>query len=414
MLGMATGPHRWLFVDMNAYFASVEQQDRPELRGRPVGVVPVADTDRTCVIAASYEAKRAGVKTGTRVGDARRLCPGLVLVKARPRFYVQVHQRILRAVEQVAPIERVYSIDEWAVRLLGRERDEAVALGLGRRCKQAIAQQVGDQLRCSVGVAPTRLLAKIACELEKPDGLTALPPEALPGRLLHLSPDDLPGISRGVLRRLYRHGVTDIAGLWNMPREEARRVWGSVQGEHWWCGFHGLDMPEVKTHRSTMGHAHVLPPEFRSEEGAHAILTRLLHKAAHRLRHHGYFAHALHAFVDYGSRGLWNDSVALPACQDTLTLVEHLERLWRRRPPSPPGAPPLKVGVTLGDLTSADQTPGLLFPPQRHRQALGRVFDRVNQRFGGHTLYLGGMHRARHAMDDKIAFGRVPDEPSLL
>src|SRR5262245_53022329 len=104
----------WLFTDMDAYFASVEQHLRPELRGRPVGVIPV-ETESTCVIAASYDAKRYGVKTGTGVRDARRLCPGIKLVKARPSIYVEKHHELLRSVDQIAQVEKVYSIDEWSV-----------------------------------------------------------------------------------------------------------------------------------------------------------------------------------------------------------------------------------------------------------------------------------------------------------
>ncbi|KXK13248.1 MAG: Nucleotidyltransferase/DNA polymerase involved in DNA repair [Armatimonadetes bacterium OLB18] len=119
-----------MYLDLNAYFASVEQQERPDLRGRPVAVVPmIADT--TFVIAASYEAKRFGVSTGTRVGDAKRMCPGLVLTPARGRVYVQYHDRILEAVERILPIERVCSIDEMYFKLLGEERRPAPSDGVG-------------------------------------------------------------------------------------------------------------------------------------------------------------------------------------------------------------------------------------------------------------------------------------------
>src|SRR5882672_3697936 len=119
----------WMLIDMNSYFASVEQHLRPELRDRMVAVIPV-ESENTCVIAASYNAKRFGVKTGTRVSDARKLCPEIVLVKARPDIYVKVHHAILRSIDQCLPVHKVYSIDEWAIRLLGEEqkRERAIAL----------------------------------------------------------------------------------------------------------------------------------------------------------------------------------------------------------------------------------------------------------------------------------------------
>ena len=136
----------WLFVDLNSYFASVEQEVRPELRGRPVGVVPMM-ADTTVCIAASYEAKAHGVRTGTIVADAKRMCPDLVLVEARHELYVDYHHRIVEAVESCLPVTAVLSIDEMACRLMGRERPLLAAMELGRRVKATIREKVGPTLR---------------------------------------------------------------------------------------------------------------------------------------------------------------------------------------------------------------------------------------------------------------------------
>src|SRR6201987_2515705 len=160
---------RWLFLDLNSYFASVEQELRPELRGRPIAVVPVM-ADTTCAIAASYEAKAFGVRTGTQVGEAKRMCPGIELVEARHELYVDYHKRIVEAVETCVPVSTFMSIDEMACSLMGREQPLMAALDLARRIKQTIQRDVGSPLRCSVGLAPTRYLAKIASDMEKPDG----------------------------------------------------------------------------------------------------------------------------------------------------------------------------------------------------------------------------------------------------
>ena len=164
----------WLFVDLNSYFASVEQEVRPDLRGRPVGVVPMM-ADTTVCIAASYEAKAFGVKTGTMVGDAKRMCPEIVLVEARHELYVDYHHRVVEAVESCLPVTAVLSIDEMACRLMGRERPLLAAMELGRKVKATIREKVGPMLRSSVGLATNRYLAKVASDMEKPDGLIALP-----------------------------------------------------------------------------------------------------------------------------------------------------------------------------------------------------------------------------------------------
>src|SRR6202142_889127 len=142
---------KWLFLDLNSYFASVEQELRPELRDRPMAVVPLL-ADTTCCIAASYEAKKYGVRTGTQVGEAKRLCPGIVLVEARHELYVDYHYRVVEAVESCLPVTSVMSIDEMACRLLGKEQPLLSALELARQVKDAV-RQVGSTLRCSVGLA---------------------------------------------------------------------------------------------------------------------------------------------------------------------------------------------------------------------------------------------------------------------
>lgn len=420
-------PLRWLMVDMNSYFAAVEQQFRPELRGRPVGVLPV-ETEHTCCIAASAEAKAHGVKTGTRVPDARRLCPGITLVKARPDFYVKVHRDILAAVDTEAPIHEVVSIDEFTVRLGRGQRDDASAAALAKRIKRAIAGGVGERLRCSVGIAPTVLLAKIASNLEKPDGLTVLHARDVTERLADWKLTDLTGVSHGMAARLHRAGVHDVPALWNLSPADARRIWGGEPGLRYWYALHGHDCPPAATHRHSLGHGHVLPGNLRNPRDARGVMVRLLHKAAHRLRHEGYVAHRLVASIRYepprhpqragsdrrGEAGaVWHDEIALPGCRDTLTIVQHFARLWDRRPPgfcSDHIGRPKKVSVTLTGLEPHASATGSLFQPQAHRDRLGDVFDRVNTRFGPHMLHLAAMHHTRHAMDDKIAFGRVPDE----
>lgn len=401
----------WLFLDMDNYFASVEQQARPELRGRAVGVLPVM-SEGSCCIAASAQAKRRGVKTGTRVFDARRRCPQIVFVEARPAYYVAVHKRIKAAIETVVPIDKVWSIDEVAVKLLGKEREPASAMAIGRRVKAAVCEAVGECLTCSVGLAPTRLLAKVACELGKPDGLCALPLEKLPEAIETLELTDLPGINVGVRARLHRKGICTIRELYAMSAQQAQEAWGSIEGRRYWMALHGQEPDLPPEHRRMFTHANVLAPELRTERGAHSVMTRLLHKAAARLRCHGYVAHTLWASVKYADDGRWADEIALPACQDTVTVVEHFERIWKRKRCS---GKPTKVSIGVGRLEPVHCATGRLFDGVDHRRSLGTIIDTINQKFGNHSVYLGGMHDiADKEMQDKIAFGRVPDERATM
>lgn len=388
---------------MNSFFASVEQHERPELRGRPVGVIPV-ETDRTCVIAASYDAKRLGIGVGTSVREARALCPGIVLVKARPARYVEVHEALKVSVDRCAPIHKVYSIDEWSVRLMGGEQEVGRALALGRRIQAQLREDFSEWLSCSVGIAPTRLLAKIACDLRKPNGLTVLAAEDMPGRLEHLALEELCGIARGMAERLRAHGVCTVRELWDMDRAQAVRAWGSVVGGQWWAGFHGIDEPEPRTRRRSMGHANVLEPRFRNAAGVRQMLTRLLARLGVRLRSEGYVATRLHCQVRYsgesGGRGVER---VLPGVQDTPALLEVLYGVLDAWGPHP--GVPLQVGVTVSGLEPVSQ---LLFVPDDPAQRLSEAMDSINARWGSTSVYFGSMHGCCHEMDDKIAFGRIP------
>lgn len=392
-------------LDMNSYFASVEQQFRPELRGRPVAVVPVM-AENTCAIAASYEAKRYGVRTGTKVFEARRLCPGLEIVEARPPLYVQTHEKILAAVDSVLPIHKVTSIDEMFCKMGLRQRELDEAFSVAQQVKEAIHERVGEHLLCSIGLAPNRFLAKIAGKMQKPDGLTALSQEDLPHKLYSLSLRDLTGIGKRMHARLERHGISTVEQLCACSRDQLRRIWKGVVGERWWYALRGYDLPETPTRRRTLGHSHVLPPEFRTPEGAKAVLIRLVHKAAARLRKLGYWAGGMAVSLSYARREKWKSATPLVPCQDTQTMVQALSALWKLR--SAAGTPH-KVAVVLYDLVHDTCRTPPLFTEDSRRSGLAQAMDIVNGRFGSNAVYLAAMHRSLHTAPSRIAFTHIPD-----
>lgn len=397
-----------LYLDLNSYFASVEQQARPELRGRPVGVAPVM-AETSCCIAASYEAKRHGVKTGTGIGEARELCPGIAIVQARPALYVEYHHRIVAAVESCAPIEGVWSIDEMSVELTGSQRRREVAERLARAMKQAIHVQVGEVLHCSVGIAPNRYLAKTASNMQKPDGLTVIEPGELPHVLHRLELGDLNGIGRHMLERLHTHGITTVEQLCAASKHKLRAVWGGVEGERMHARLRGEHVPLPPTRRSSVGHSHVLPPELRSEPAALAVLYRLLHKAAMRLRHENLLAGGLMVQMKYVNGMAWGEKTRFAPTDDTLGFIDRLAQLWALRPKM--RTRPLWVGVTLVRLEEAHAQSLDLFAPEHARGALDTVVDRINLRFGPSTVYFGGAHLAlaSHAAPMRISFTHIPD-----
>jgi DNA polymerase IV len=398
-------PLLYLFVDMNAYFASVEQELNPSLRGKPIAVAPVV-VNSSCCIAASYEAKNWGIKTGTRVGEAHLLCPGLIVVQARPRVYVEMHHRIVDAVESCFHVDSVLSIDEMIGVLSVSERNPSKARALGNKIKHAIRSLAGRTLCCSVGIAPNRFLAKVAAEMQKPDGLTIIQGRDLPDILYSLKLTDLPGIGARMEVRLLSYGVSTIKQLYKLSEHDLGQIWGSVVGRRWWYHLRGYDLPVQETARSSVGHSHVLPPEFRTEAGAYAVLLRLVHKAACRLRAYCYWTERFSASVRYMNRALWHDDVQISPCQDTLTLVEILNELWRKKEIT---GTPIKVSVTLSNLIASESVTRSLFPEREKRLLLARAMDELNHKFGNDTIYLAGIYTSRNTAPERIAFTSIPE-----
>jgi len=404
----------WLFVDMNSYFASVEQQVQPRLRGRPVAVVPV-EAETTCCIAASYEAKAFGVRTGTKVNEARHLCPDIVFVKATTARYVHFHKRIVAAVDSVLPVEQVHSIDEMSCRLTAGQREHQAAIEIGLAVKQAIAEQVGAFLKCSVGLAPNRLLAKVASDMQKPDGLTLLPRNELPHILFGLDLQDLPGIGQQMLRRLHRAGIRTIQQLTEASPERLRMVWQNINGERWWHLLRGEDIREAPTQKRSIGHSHVLSPADRTDDRAYEILLKLTHKAALRLREAKYWASQMKVAAHYRGDFSWKASARIGDVQDTSTMLQVVGRLWQERPLNC-GAP-FKVEVALNSLKSAQSCGLPLLPEQQRRQQVTKAMDAINSQLGEGAVFLGSMHNVRQAAPDRIAFNAIPEprkqHPSL-
>lgn len=394
---------RYLFADMDSYFASVEQQEL-NFTG-PLAVVPMANVVTTCVIAASSEAKAYGVKTGTAVHDAKTLCPGIRLVEARPRVYVEFHHRIIAAIESCLHVDQVCSIDEVYGRLMGDERRPDQAALLAYKVKRAIRDAVGPRVRCSIGLAPNAWLAKVASDMQKPDGMTMILADQMPEALYRLKLTDLPGIATGMASRLAKMNVRHVYQLCALTQEQLSTAWGSkILGEIWWRQLRGFDLPYRPTQRRMVGHSHVLPPESRTDAKARAVLVRMIHKAAVRMRRLGYWATRMSVYVDHLGGGTWEKRFSLSLCRDTLTMVDAFATVW----PTRPRLTPIRVGVVLSELVANRSAEMPMFTDQIRRNALADAMDRINQRFGRDVVHSAAMMGAKDAAPTRISFTQIP------
>jgi DNA polymerase-4 len=435
-------PDRFAFlhIDLNSFFASVEQQIHPEYRNKPLAVVPT-QADTTCCIAASYEAKALGIKTGTQVGEAKKKCPGIILIAGNHADYAKYSHEISKAVELACPVSHTPSIDEMVCQLMGREQEPPRARKIALEIKQSIYKNVGEALRCSIGMAPNRYLAKIASDMQKPDGLIGLLPSQLPRAIAHLELRDLPGVGARTETRLNGKGITTMQQLLELDRAGMRRLFDSVWGDrmyHWLRGARtedgdGNNLSQTDVQKS-LGHSHVLAPEHRSPEGSWAVAHKLLHKAAMRLRMEKFYTGSLAVTIRYqltreqaearsevGGRegkvkrhtsGIKNSGWGMEArfreCQDTLTLLEILRSLWAQRPQGPEFKRPFFVGLTLRNLIPEDEHQAELFADPGNRADLSATMDKLNLKYGHTTLHFAGMLPARESAPTRIAFTQIP------
>jgi DNA polymerase-4 len=399
-------PLRSLIVDFNSYFASVEQQEQPVLRGKPVVVVPVM-ADTTCCIAASYEAKKFGIKTGTQVGEARQRCPGLAVIEARPDLYVAYHHRLIAAVDACAPVDRVLSIDEMSCGLRGPWREPDRAVALAREIKKRIARSVGEYMRSSIGIAPNGFLAKTASDMQKPDGLVVIREEELPGRLFPLKLRDFCGIGEMREARLHRCKIFTVEQLCLASKETLRRAWNGIEGDRIYALLRGEEIDRPPSTRATVGHSHVLEPKYRTMPQAEAVLHRLLQKAAARMRALGYLAGGLSVGLKFLGQRRWSEEMSFLETQDTLDFIRIFDLIWQRRPTDAP--PPLAVGVTLFHLAAAPNVTPSLPSLKSSRPDLDRAVDRLNKSFGKNTVFFGGAQLALDSAPARIAFTHIPE-----
>lgn len=276
-------PRAIIHIDMNAFFAAVEQRDFPELRGRPIGVTN--GTDGTTLITSSYEARAFGVKTGMRLYEARRLCPAIVQRPARPRVYAAVSTRIMRALVDLSPDIEVFSVDEAFIDVTHCQRLHGSPPHMAQMAR-ALVERASSGLPCSIGVAATKLSAKVASELIKPNGLTIVAPGETRAWLRDLPMEKICGIGPHIAEFLASHGARSCGDVATLPLNLLARRYGVV-GKHLWLACQGLDTDPVTTEvgpPKSVGHGKVLPPRTDARRTIETYLRHMCEKVAARLR----------------------------------------------------------------------------------------------------------------------------------
>ncbi|NOX95812.1 MAG: type VI secretion protein ImpB [Alphaproteobacteria bacterium] len=381
-----------LYLDFDGFFASVMQQAFPKLRGRPVGVVPFENAgNSTVVIACSKEAKAAGCTNVMPVPAAREQCPDIVLVPQRVDLFRRAHNTLLNEIRCEIPIETIKSIDELACRLDRGTINDPHALAA--RISKRIAENVGPYITCSMGLAANRMLAKIACKIDKPNGVTIWRPENMPDPLEKVTFDDIPGIGGRMARRLNKAGIWSVSDLLRTQPKQMRALWRNVNGERMWYALHGYDIKAQPTGRSMFGHGRVLPPDLRDIRNAQTFSRFLMQKAAFRMRRDKFYANKLWLWLDIRNGG-WFGQETLHHVHDDQACLAALGKLWDRvKQECRRNINIVRVGITLLDLSPAESRQLDLF---NNDDAIRMKWERItsatdflNRKFGKRVISIG-------------------------
>lgn len=375
-------PRAIILIDMNAFFASIEQFDHPEWRGRALAVTN--GKQGTCIITSSYEARAYGIKTGMRLQQAKKLCRHLIQVPARPERYVEISRAIMKSLEVITPDIEVFSVDEAFLDVTRCQSLHGSPEKIGRMAKEAVFNASG--LLCSVGVSGDKTTAKYAAKCQKPDGFVVIPPWEAKSTLRNVDVTELSGIKSGIGGFLKKHGATKCGEVENIPISILSKRFGNI-GKRIWYMCQGADPEPVHTtvaDPKSMGHGKVMPPNTTDRDIVKKFLMHMCEKLGARLRQHHF--HAQHFFAGllnreigwFGSRGKTiqptNDSKEI----FRLALFV-IDQHWN-------GEPISQIQVTALDPRGGDVQLDFFENENNKRKLVYSIVDEINDKYGEFTI----------------------------
>jgi len=439
-------PSRVMHIDLNSCFAIMEQQGNRLLRGKPVGVAAY-DTPRGFVLAASYEAKRMGVKLGVNVQQAREMCPGIIIMAPDPSKYREAHRRFKELMLEYTSDVVPKSIDEFVLNLSG---SPAIRSGMsmeeiGQDIKTKIHERLGEAVTVNVGIGPNRFLAKFAAGFGKPDGMTHINHLNLEKTYEGMDLVDLPGINVRYRRRLQMYHIENPLDFLRADQKLLQKVvFQSIHGRHWYLRLRGYEVDQYESKRTQIGHQYALPHKTADREELARLLLKLCEKIGRRLRSVGVSAGGIHlyfSFMSYqegdprdngfiggenlASKRAWHHGEKVgyrlystaSVYQAAKSLLDRAELYNKVR----------GMAITTFNLEPVDPEQMNIFDPEgmgskaegitgmqkyksfARERRLSDALDVVNNRYGEFVVTPGTMMDMQGTILDRIAFGNVRD-----
>lgn len=404
-MNINTAEPKIMFIDLNSAFATAEQQARPSLRGRPMGVTNRISKN-CCVIACSYEAKALGIKVGMGLQEARLICPEFIILETDPPKYHHVYQNICRIMQDYSPNVVMKSIDEGVIDFHGMEalNHNRSLIEIGYEIKQRVKDEIGCWMRINVGIAPNRFLAKQAASWHKPDGLDVIDHTNLIDYYKGIKLTDLTGIARRFKARLNSVGIFTPMQFFETSADTLKRVvFFSVVGEDWYNRLRGFEVDGNPTKKGNVGRQFVL--DVRTNDDA-IILPRfqyLCETTGRKLRHNNLDARGVLVWARFQTGGGWylRHMYQHTFYTDRQIYARALE-LFNQRPKH---MILTAMGVSCYQLTPSARTQSSLFEEVNKQEWLTTALDDINQRYGTFMIHAVNSLEGRRRVKQKIPFG---------
>lgn len=419
-----------MHIDMNSFFASCEQQENPLLRNKPVGVVPYLN-DKSTILAASYEAKALGIKTGTKVFEAKKLCPNIKIVLCDPPKYRYINKKFMKVFKAVCPNVHAKSIDEayldfsktLVLQPLLEINPNKVSLykktlqisdytkhkqkieKLANTIKEKLRDQVGECIKCSIGVGTNTFIAKVASNINKPNGFYYVDYTNINTFYDILDLQDLHGVGSKIKARLNKINILTCKDFLNCDLQKLKiefKFWG-VQ---WYLRLRGYECDDVDFKRKSIGHSYHLPKFTNNEKYLNAVILKLTEKTTQKMRNLGYSARGFSIFIIYLKGNTFSKSHRTKIhLNSTKEIYNQFLNLLNYSPYKN------NLVKVIGVSTSYLKPQNLnlqndLFNKTTKNQNLNKALDSINNKYGSFTIYPGTLNNYKDVAPDRISFGK--------
>lgn len=401
-----------MHIDLNSCFATIEQQANPLLRGKPL-VVAAYETPNACIIAPSIEAKRLGIKTGMRIREAWLLSRDIIVRTPDPTKYRDVHTKFKAIFKEYTPDVTPKSIDEAVLDFTPVESLNPDLIRIGREIKQRMKDEIGEWIRCSVGISTNMFLAKLAASLHKPDGLDLIDHNNLLNVYRKVELLDLCGINTRYQARLNINGIQSVMDFYNAPLELLeKRVFQSVVGRYWFEKLRGYEADKKEFPTKTIGQQYALKIPTTDKKELSRLLMKLCEKMGRRLRKKSLTAHGIHFWASYKDYSFWHRGRMMNSeMYTTFELYRNAQLVFNQQPQLKPIT---HMGVACYNLQPTNRLQMSLFEDEstKERKAADAM-DLINNKYGEFTIVPGSMMDMDNLILDRIAFGGVKELDDL-